>query len=59
MNIVGNSINDSWWKIYHTSKFVKQIEELMGFKIKTIQTDNGSEFVNNQEETMKKHLWKH
>lgn len=36
---------------YHTSKFVKQLEKLIGFKIKTIQTDNGSEFVNNQEET--------
>jgi len=36
---------------YHTSKFVKQLEKLFGFKIKTIQTDNGSEFVNNQEET--------
>lgn len=42
---------------YHTSKFVKQIEELMGFKIKTIQTDNGSEFVNNQEETKEETLF--
>lgn len=36
---------------YHTSKFVKQLEKSFGFKIATIQTDNGSEFVNNQEET--------
>lgn len=42
---------------YHTSKFVKQIEELKGFKIKTIQTDNGSEFVNNQEETNEETLF--
>lgn len=36
---------------YHTSKFVKEIESQFVFKINTIQTDNGSEFVNNQEET--------
>ena len=42
---------------YHTSKFIKQIEKLMGFKIKTIQTDNGSEFVNNQEKTKEETLF--
>lgn len=42
---------------YHTSRFVKQLEKLMGFKIKTIQTDNGSEFVNNQEETTEQSLF--
>lgn len=36
---------------YQTSKFLKELEGLFGFEIKTIQTDNGCEFVNNQEET--------
>ena len=36
---------------YNTSKFVLELEKKLGFKIKTIQTDNGSEFVNNQENT--------
>lgn len=37
--------------VTHTSKFVITLEKELGFKINTIQTDNGSEFVNNQEET--------
>lgn len=37
--------------ITHTSRFIKTLEDRMGFKINTIQTDNGSEFVNNQEES--------
>lgn len=36
---------------YNTSKFIIKLEERLGFQIKTIQTDNGSEFVNNREET--------
>lgn len=36
---------------YNTSKFVVQLERRFGFKINTIQTDNGSEFVNNREDT--------
>lgn len=32
---------------YETAKFVNNLESKFGFKIKTIQTDNGSEFVNN------------
>jgi transposase len=36
---------------YNTSVFVLELEKKLGFKIKTIQTDNGSEFVNNQEKT--------
>ena len=36
--------------VTHTSKFIKELEEQMGLKISTIQTDNGSEFVNNKEE---------
>ena len=31
---------------YSTSEFVKKLESKFGFKIKTIQTDNGPEFVN-------------
>lgn len=37
--------------VTHTTRFVKVLEKELGFKITTIQTDNGSEFVNNQEET--------
>lgn len=35
--------------VNHTSDFVEELEEKFGFRIKTIQTDNGSEFVNNSE----------
>ncbi|MFV0503714.1 MAG: DDE-type integrase/transposase/recombinase [Lachnospirales bacterium] len=34
-------------------KFLENLEEKMGFEINTVQTDNGSEFVNNSEETSK------
>jgi len=34
---------------YHTSRFIKDLEEKIGFKINAIQTDNGTEFVNVQE----------
>lgn len=37
--------------VTNTSKFMKTLEEQMGLKINTIQTDNGPEFVNNQLET--------
>ena len=37
--------------VTNTSKFVKTLEEKMGLKINTIQTDNGPEFVNNQVDT--------
>lgn len=37
--------------VTNTSKFVKTLEEALGLKINTIQTDNGPEFVNNQIET--------
>lgn len=37
--------------VTHTSRFMKNLEKRMGFKINTVQTDNGSEFVNNQEES--------
>lgn len=37
--------------VTHTSRFIITLEKELGFKINTVQTDNGSEFVNNQEET--------
>lgn len=37
--------------VTNTSRFVVKLEQLMGLKINTIQTDNGPEFVNNQIET--------
>lgn len=43
--------------VTHTSRFIKTLEKKMGFKIKTIQTDNGSEFVNNQEESQQETLF--
>ena len=32
--------------VTHTTKFLEKLEKEMGFKIKTIQTYNGREFVN-------------
>ena len=37
--------------VTNTTKFVKGLEKRMGLKIKTIQTDNGYEFVNDREKT--------
>ncbi len=37
-----------------TAKFLKNLEYEMGFKIKTIQVDNGYEFVNDKEKTGRK-----
>ena len=37
--------------VTNTSRFMRTLEEQMGLKINTIQTDNGPEFVNNQLET--------
>ena len=37
--------------VTNTSRFIKTLENKIGLDIKTIQTDNGPEFVNNQEET--------
>ncbi|MFR2965560.1 MAG: DDE-type integrase/transposase/recombinase [Anaerovoracaceae bacterium] len=36
---------------YETKKFVEGLEERIGFKIKTIQVDNGTEFVNDDDRT--------
>ena len=33
---------------YQTSKFLETLEEELGFKIKTVQTDNGMEFTNSE-----------
>lgn len=38
---------------YETAKFLETLEEKMGFRIKTIQVDNGYEFVNDKEKTDK------
>lgn len=39
---------------YTTSNFLKKLEDKMGFEIELIQTDNGSEFVNDLDKTNKK-----
>lgn len=36
---------------YETKKYVEELEKQMGFRIKTIQVDNGTEFVNDGERT--------
>ena len=38
---------------HETKKFIKELEKRMGFKIKIIQVDNGTEFVNNGDKTDK------
>ena len=37
--------------VTNTSRFIRKLEERLELKINTIQTDNGTEFVNNQVET--------
>lgn len=37
--------------VTNTSQFVKTLQTSIGLRINTIQTDNGSEFVNNQVKT--------
>lgn len=37
--------------VTHTSEFIKTLEEEMGFEIVTIQTDNGREFINFDEDS--------
>ena len=39
---------------YETKKYVLELEKQMGFILKTIQVDNGSEFVNDEERTDRK-----
>lgn len=36
---------------YETTQYLKEIEQRMGFKIHTIQVDNGSEFVHDEDKT--------
>ena len=38
---------------YETTKYVKELEKLMGFPIRMIQVDNGPEFVNDDDKTTK------
>lgn len=42
---------------YETGKFLETLETEMGFKIKTIQVDNGYEFVNDKDKTNKKSIF--
>lgn len=42
---------------YETAKFALEVEKKLGFKIKTIQTDNGKEFTNNAIDTPKTSLF--
>lgn len=39
---------------YSTSNFLKRLENNLGFKVKLVQTDNGIEFVNDQDVTNRK-----
>lgn len=39
--------------VTHTAEFILTLEEALGFKIHTIQTDNGREFINDREVTEK------
>lgn len=39
---------------YEAAKFLKELESKIGFKIHTIQTDNGTEFTNDDDRTDKK-----
>lgn len=43
--------------VTHTANFVLTLEKNLGFKIKTIQTDNGREFVNDPEVTTKETIF--
>lgn len=40
--------------VTHTSNFMRSLEEKMGFKIITVQTDNGTEFTNSPDQRHKK-----
>lgn len=42
---------------YETAKYLRSLEKNMGFPIKTIQVDNGQEFVHDKEETEKASLF--
>jgi len=44
---------------YETTKYLRELEEKMGFTIRTIQVDNGSEFVNDGDRTEKENAFEH
>ena len=44
--------------VTHTSKFMLDLEAKFGFKIQTVQTDNGTEFINTSALTKKKTQFK-
>lgn len=39
---------------YTTSSFLERLEDKLGFKVELVQTDNGTEFVNDPEQTSKR-----
>lgn len=43
--------------VTHTARFVKELEKNLGFKIDTVQTDNGTEFTNDPVVTDKETLF--
>ena len=43
--------------VTHTAHFMLTLEEKLGFKIKTVQTDNGREFINDREVTKKETIF--
>ena len=43
--------------VTHTAAFLDNLEEKFGFRIKTVQTDNGREFINDPEVTTKKTIF--
>ena len=43
--------------VTHTAAFLDNLEEKFGFRIKTVQTDNGREFTNDPEVTTKKTIF--
>ena len=43
--------------VTHTARFLLKLEEKLGFKIHTVQTDNGREFINDREVTKKETIF--
>ena len=43
--------------VTHMANFILRLEENLGFKVKTVQTDNGREFVNDKEISNKKTIF--
>lgn len=43
--------------VTHTARFLLDLEEKLGFKVHTVQTDNGREFINDREVTKKETIF--